>query len=148
MKKYAFLLLLLWPVLASAQKDRRHQATLYAGTAITLEVAEDISSSQASPNDRIAFRVSGHLKADQHILIQDGANAWGRVLGVHKTTYNTPEYIQYEVIMIADAEGRQIAVYSGHLQAKAEHVGMTAWLRAGKKVTAYVWEDVKFRIQK
>lgn len=145
MKKSIFLLLLWMPLLMVAQKNRS-LALLLAGTTVTLEAAEDVSSAQVSANDRIAFRVVGDVLACQSIVIRDGATAWARVLGVHKATYNTLEHIRYELIAVTSADGQQITIFSSHMYAPAENIGMTAWLRAGKKATAYVLEDVKIRM--
>jgi hypothetical protein len=147
MKKSIFLLLLWLPMLMAAQKNRS-LALLPAGTPIMLEAAEDITSAKVSVNDQIAFRVVGDVLAGQHIVIRDGATAWARVLGVHKATYNTLEHIRYELIAVTSADGQQITVYSSHVYAPAEYIGMTSWLRAGKKATAYVLEDVKIRMLK
>jgi len=147
MKKSIFLLLLWIPLLTAAQKNR-NMALLHAGTPITLEAAEDVSSAKVSVNDQIAFRVVGNVSAGQHIVIRDGATAWARVLGVHKATYNTLEHIRYELIAVTSADGQPISVFSSHLYAPAEYIGMTAWLRTGKKATAYIMEDVKIRILK
>lgn len=147
MKKSIFLLLLCMPLLMAAQKNRS-LALLLAGTTVTLEAAEDVSSAQVSANDRIAFRVVGDVLACQNIVIRDGAAAWARVLSVHKATYNTLEHIRYELIAVTSADGQQITIFSSHMYAPAENIGMTAWLRAGKKATAYVMEDVKIRMLK
>lgn len=147
MKKSVFVLLLWMPLLLTAQKNRNF-ALLLAGTPITLEAAEDVSSAKVSVNDQIAFKVVGDVSTGQHIVIRDGATAWARVLGVHKATYNTPEHIRYELMAVTSADGKSINIYSSHLYAAAEYTGMTAWLKAGKKATAYVLDDVKIRMLK
>ncbi len=165
----AALLLAAVPVAAAAQPVRQSQAPirllLRAGTGISMETREPLSSRTARQGQRVALEVKDSVRVDGHVVIPRGTAAVGEVARVvHRGKFGKSGKLELRAMFI-ELGGRRIRlegstgdrgksatapVVAGVLLIGATAsliTGKSAILPAGSPLSASVWQDVTLEVR-
>lgn len=85
-------------------------APLNAGTMLILETSETINSTDAGIGTLIQLRVRTDVKSNNQVIVRAGTPALGRIKKIEKASYNYPECIVLEALLIKAVDGQQISV--------------------------------------
>ncbi len=84
---------------------------LDAGTLLSLETSELINSTDIGIGTPVLMRVRTDVKSRNRVVIRAGAPALGRIIEVEKASYNAPECVVLEAVLVRAVDGQQIPLF-------------------------------------
>ena len=91
-------------------KSNAPDTPLKAGTLVFLETTDAIHSADVGIGTSIKMRVRAEVKSNGRVIIRAGAPALGRIKKIDKASYNYPECVVLEAVLVKAVDGQQISL--------------------------------------
>lgn len=120
--------------------------TLWAGTVVSLELAEAIDGSNVSVGMELSFRVRSNVVVNGQIVIVTGAMATGKIKKIRRQCDSFCADISVAVSMVQAVDGQQVFLRSTPHQLKVDCCRGDGKIRVGAKVSANTLNDAKINV--
>lgn len=119
-------------IAAGKDKELTEYVTLKAGTPVTLQTTQQISSQYAMAGQSIDFRVVYDVSVDGKVVIPAGSVAKGTVVNAQKPKmFGKPGIISIQVKSVQAADGQQISLSSNTQMREGDNKKALAWILFG-----------------
>lgn len=115
--------------------------TLRAGTSITLQLNEEITSDAIDIGNTVDLRVRGNVIVNGRVVIADGAMAEGEVYRIVKDCDQCVQSISIRVSSVMAVDGQRISLQGTPYKKSARCKGCSAVINPGTNLRATVLND-------
>lgn len=120
--------------------------TLWAGTIVSLELAETIDGRNVAIGMELSFRVRSNVVVNGQIVIATGATATGKIKKIRRQCDSFCADISVAVSMVQTVDGQQVFLRSTPHQLKVDCCRGDGKIHTGAKISTNTLNDTKINV--